>query len=410
MAHRRSTLCALRCANGFTLIELLVSILLIVIIVSSVYFAVNGALDSWSYTRDQLSLQKVLAETMDKVISGSVRSAGLKDSLEIVAAGRTRVEFVPPWMDDTHASASREFVYTLNRRLKAGAPVPIGEIRMPEANRWRLVPVQKVPLEDGQTTQVKLGLSVPEGSELRFIYHPDWVNEPDAVRKVFWDEKTKELMMDSGEKIESISKNFFDVEILKVDFKYYTTNNEPVSGREWVDQADLQIITGVQVDVEARVGQQTQSLSRFVNLRNAPMRTGYLTLRKGMRIPIPDSKTVKALMVTNLSGVANNDVLQLEILPRVGDSWRLTAEFERIGSSKPVIKKLDIEYPPQRSVFTDYPKMSIDLGVNLMLLGPDGLFDYDDDEDTEDAVLFEGDVMLYVNEMTIEGAGLFVRP
>lgn len=400
----------LRKRNGFTILELLVSIVLIVIIASAVYFAVSGALDSWSWCRDQLSLQKVLTETMDTVISGSVETFGLKDSLEITAAGRARVEFVPPWVDDTHASAARDFVYTLNRRMKAGAPVPIGEIRMAETNKWKLVPVQKQALEDDETTQVKLGLSVPENSELRFVYHPDWVNEPDTARKIYWDKKSGEVMMDFGDRIESISKNFFGVEILNMTFKYVTTHNEPVTDREWVDEADLQMITGVEVEIGARLGDQTQKLVRFVNLRNAPMRTGYLTLRRGMKIPIPDSKTIRALMVTNLSGIANNDVLQLEALPRAGQAWRLTVEFERIGSSKPVIKKMDIEYPPQRSVYTDYPKMSTDLGVNLTLLGPDGMFDYDDDEDTDDTVTLEGDVILYVNEMTIQGAGLFVRP
>ena len=397
-------------SKGFTLLELLVSIVLIVIISSSIYFAISSALDSWGYCRDQLSLQKVLTETMDKVISGTVQSFGLKDSLEIVSAEKTRVEFVPPWVDDTHAAASRDFVYALNRLLKAGAPVPLGEIRMPESNRWRLVPVQKVPYEAEETTHVKLGLSVPEGSDLRFIYHPDAVKEHDTVRKVFWDEKTKELMMDNGDKIESISKNFFDVEILKVEFKYYTSNNELVTDRNSVDDADLQVITGVQVELEASVGESTQKISRFVNLRNAPMRTGYLTLKKGMKIPIPDSKTVKALMVTNLSGIGNNDILQFEALPQVGDSWRMTVEFERVGETKPVIKKINVERPPQHSVITEYPRTSVDLGVNFMLLGTDGLYDYDDDEDTDDVVVMEGAVMLYVNEMTIDGAGLFVRP
>ena len=191
--------------SGFTILELLVSIVLIVIIAASVYFAVNGALDSWSYCRDQLSLQKVLTESMDQVISGTAKSYGLKDCLEIAAAGKTRMEFVPPWVDDTHASAARDFVYTLNHRLKAGAAVPIGEIKMPETNKWRLVPVQMIALENRETTQVKLGLSVPEGSELRFVYHPDWVKEPDAVKKVIWDSKTKELLLDNGDKIESIS-------------------------------------------------------------------------------------------------------------------------------------------------------------------------------------------------------------
>ncbi len=397
--------------SGFTLVELLISIALTVIISSSVYFAINSALDSWSYCNDQLSLQKVLAEAMDKVINGTVRSYGLKDSLEIVTAGRARMEFIPPWVDDTHAATSnRNFTYTLNKTIKPGAAVPIGEIKMAEADRWRLVPVQLVPLENSLSTPVKLGLSVPDGSELRFIYHPDWIENPDVMRRVYWDKKTKEIMFEFGDTVESLSKNPFGVDILNVNFKYYSTNNQLVSEQEWVDEADVQVITGVQVEIEAHLGQYTQKLVRFVNLRNAPMRTGYLTLHKGMRIPIPDSKTIKALMITNLSGIANNDILQLEALPRAGTAWRVTVEFERRGGAKPTIRKINVESPPQVTVYTEYPKVSTDLGVNLLLLGQDGLYDYDDDPDTQDVVMLEGDVVLYVNEMNIKGAGLFVRP
>ena len=100
----------------------------------------------------------------------------------------------------------------------------------------------------------------------------------------------------------------------------------------------------------------------------------------------------------------------MEALPNSGTAWRLTVEFERHGSSKPVIKKINVEYPPGTAVYTEYPKVSIDLGVNLTLLGQDGLYDYDDDEDVSDVVMLEGDVVLSVDEMNIEGAGLFVRP
>ncbi len=401
----------LRRTSGFTLIELLISIALTVIIASSVYFALNSALDSWHYCSDQLSLQKVLAETMDQMINGTVRSYGLKDSLEIVTAGRSRMEFIPPWVDDTHAASSnRNFTYTLNKKIKPGASVPIAEIKMPESKDWRLVSVQLVPMENSLSTLAKLGLSVPDGSELRFIYHPDWKENPEVLRRVYWDKKTKEVLFESGAGLESLSKNSFDVEILNMNITYYSASNQQVSTQEWVDDAELQVITGVRVELEAHLGQYTQKLVRFVNLRNAPMRTGYLTLSRGMRIPIPDSKTIRALTITNLSGISNNDILQLEALPRAGTAWRVTIEFERRGSSKPTIRKINVESPPQVTVYTEYPKVSTDLGVNLLLLGPDGLYDYDDDEDTDDVVKLEGDVVLVVNEMNNDGAGLFVRP
>ena len=388
----------------------MVSIALMVIIVSAIYFAVNGAFDSWTYCRDQLGLQKVLTETMDKVISGTVKEFGMKDSLEITSAGKTRVEFVPPWVDDTHSSANREFIYTLNGRMKSGSPVPIGEIRMPETKRWRMVPVQMVASEDNQTTRVKLGLSVPESSDLRFVYHADPVKEPDALSKVFWDTNTKEILFEHGDHVENFSKNFFGVEILDMKFSYFTNNNDPVTDRDWVEETDLETITGIQAEIEARLGEQTQKLVRFVNLRNAPLRTGYVTLKKGMKIRIPDSLHVKALLVTNISGVSDNDVLMLEAVPQAGKVWRVRFDFEKSGSQLAVIKKVTVEYPPQQAVFTDYPRTPVDLGINLMLLDSKGLYDYDDDQDVDDMVLLEGNVDLYVTEMNIEGAGLFVRP
>ena len=395
---------------GFTIIELLIAIALMVIIGAAVYFAVDGAFDSWTYCRDQLGLQKVLAETMDRVISGTVTEFGAKDALEVCSAGRTSLEYVPPWVDDTHSSASRDFVYVFNKKMKPGSPTPIGEIRMPETNRWKLVNVQIVPSEDNESTRAKLALSVPESSDLRFVYHPDRLQDPGVVSAFFWDPKTKNVIFERGEHSENISKNFFGVEIVNMKFSYFTNHNQSLTDEEWVQEESLQNITGIQVEMEARLGHETQKLVRFVNLRNAPLRTGYLSLKKGMKINIPDSKHVRTFLVTNISGVANDDVLALEAVPQAGQVWRARFEFEKAGSQKPLVRKVVIEYPPQHVVFSDFLHTPLELGINLLLLGKEGLYDYDDDEDTEDVVLLEGNVDLYVTEMNVKGAGLFVRP
>ncbi len=112
--------------RAFTLIELLMSIAIATVITAAIYFSLSSALESWEYSQDQLALQKVLSETMEEVVSGTAAVYGLRDSLEIIAAGAKRIEFVPPWTDDTHSVASRDFIYTLNRRIKPGAAVAIG--------------------------------------------------------------------------------------------------------------------------------------------------------------------------------------------------------------------------------------------------------------------------------------------
>ncbi len=396
--------------RGFTLIELLISISIATIIVGVVYFSLDTALESWGYSRDQLALQKVTSQVIDEIVSGAPGYYGIKDSLEIMAAGSERIEFVPPWTDDTHSAADRNFIYTLNRKVKPGAAVPIGELRMPESYKYQLVPVKKIELEDSELSQVRLGLIAPLGSDLRFTYQPDAKQHDDVIKRIWWDPEARQVYAETSEGTENISRNPFGVEITKMELRYYDNANTLVTDYEWVDDRDLNMITGVEVLVEAELGQYQQSLLSFASLRNAPMRSGYLALRQGTRLPIPDSTNIHTLLLTNLSGVSSGDELQLELIPRSGKTWRVNIKFQKTAGRKAKLESYTIEYPPQHPVYTEYPRSSIDSGLNLLVLGANGFYDYDDDEDLEDFVILEGDVILEVTKMDIEGAGLFVRP
>ena len=192
--------------------------------------------------------------------------------------------------------------------------------------------------------------------------------------------------------------------------QYYDNANTLITDFKWVDEKDLNVITGIEVYIEAQLGQYTQSLINFVNLRNAPMRSGYLALREGTRIIIPDSHDIHTLLITNISGVGSGDELHIEAIPKYGKTWRVKVVFSRVGSAKPQIESYTIEYPPQHVVYTEYPRFSTDVGLDLLTLGGGDLYDYDDDEDTEDFVMLEDEVVFKVTKMDIEGAGLFVRP
>ncbi|MBU4457946.1 MAG: prepilin-type N-terminal cleavage/methylation domain-containing protein [Candidatus Omnitrophica bacterium] len=397
-------------SNSFTLIELLLSIAIATVITAAVYFSLNTALESWGYSRDQLALQKVLSEVMDEVLSGTAAVYGLRDSLEIMAAGTNKVEFVPPWTDDTHSVAAMGFIYTLNRRIKPGAAVPIGEIKLSESGKYQFMPVSLVESEDANISQVRLGLAAQVGNHLRFIYHPDPRANPDVVQTISWDPEAQQVYSEDTEGIENISRNPFDVKITNMRLHYYDNANNLITDFEWVDDRDLNMITGIEVYMEVELGQYKQDLVSFINLRNAPMRSGYLALRKGTRIPIPDSHNIHTLLLTNISGVTSGDELQIEATPRSGKVWRVKIVFSRAGSSKPKIESYTVEYPPQHVVYTEYPRTSIDAGLNFLTLGANGFYDYDDDVDIEDFVMLEDEVVLEVTKMDIEGAGLFVRP
>ena len=396
--------------RGFTLIELLIAIAISVVITAALYFSLSSALESWGYSRDQLALQKVVSEVMDEVTGGTPVSYGLKDSLEISSASDTKLEFVPPWSDDTHMFISGDLIYTLIRRPKPGSAVPIAEVKFPESDEYRSIPVTLVETEFIKEAQVKIGLAPPGGSQLRFIYHPDSKANPDTIKTIWWDADEQQLYSEDIDGIENISKNPFGVKITDFRLRYYDNANNLMDDSGRIDQNALLTVTGIEVWMKVKLGQYSQELLSFVNLRNSPMRAGYLTLREGTRLPIPDSHNIHTLLLTNFSGVGNLNELQLEAVPSTGKSWRVTIKFSKIGSAKALIDSLIIEYPPGHPVYTEHPRSSVELGLNLLTLGANGLYDYDDDSDIEDFVILEDEVVLKVNKMDIEGAGLFVRP
>lgn len=397
--------------KGFTLIELLIAISISAIIAVALYFTLKTALESWEFTKNQLALQKVLNQTCEKITGGTFTSFGLKDSLEILSAGKESVEFVPPWTDDSHTVAEPGFVYTLNTNLKPGAGVPIAEIKNEENGKPEFVSISLMSEEQSGRTKVALKEIRVPGRPLFFTYHPEVRSSPNGVEKIWRDSKDTKVYLEYNGEFSEISKNMFDVKISKLELKFYDKSNKLITESDWVDNKDLMFITGIEFFIEAELGQYKSSLISFVCLRNAPMRSGYLTLSEGVKIPIPDSYAIHSLFLRSVAGISDEDVIQLKAVPETGKEWMIKLVFSKTGSDKPKIDRYTIEYPVGYEVYTEYPRMNAETGIDLLMLGPDGRYDFDyDGKDVEDVVALKGDVLLEVERMDVDGAGLFVRP
>lgn len=394
--------------RGFTLIELLIAVTVTLFIVAALYLSLKTAFDSYQVSQDMLFLQKVSTSVMEKIIEGPPDTYGLRDALEIVSASQQHLSVVMPWTDDTHQVYTGVYTYTLNKHIKPGTPLPIAEVLLPDSREYKIAPIAFIDQgESDAYPKVQLKINVPGGSRLRFIFHPDYKKDADVLTTWRYNAAQKALFIEDRGSQDNISANIFDVKISDFLFRYF--DNANALARD--SSRGIETITGIEIafKCESKNGNLREAVS-FVSLRNAPMSSGNITLKEGTKISIPDSKKIKALFLTNLSGISNNDELVLEAKPQAGTSWLLAVRFSKAaGSIVPIIESYSIEYPSANKVLSEMPRVPAELGLNLLSLGANGLYDYDDDK-MQDRVILEGDVTLEVKKMDIGGAAVFVKP
>jgi type II secretory pathway pseudopilin PulG len=396
--------------TGFTLIELLIAISISIMITAALYFSLRTAFESWDVSQDMLILQQVSSRTMEELTEGLPGGFGLRDALEIVNGDSDYITVVMPYSDDTQRIYSGVYTYSLNRHIKPGTSIPIAEALLPEQKSYCLIPIAL--LDKGKSDdypQVFIQTALPSGSGLRFTFHPDYKTDGDIVADTYrYDSSEQGIFVENKDGLRNISKNPFGVKITDFSFRYFDNANTEAGS---VSAGGAASVSGIEISfTAASKNGNIRQTKTFISLRNAPAHSGNFALREGAVIPIPDSKNIKAFFLANLYGIDNKDELILKASSDKGQEWLLTIKFSKISMlSPPVIEQYAIEYPQGNKVYSDNPRSSAESGLNLLFLGPSGLYDYDDDE-AGDNVILEGRVRLEVKKMDIGGASVFVRP
>ena len=398
--------------KGFTLIELIIAIAISTMITAALYFSLKTALESWDISQDQLLLQQVSSRVMEELVEGLPGAYGLRDALEVVDGTSTQVVTVMPWTDDNHNVYTGIATYTLNKHIKPGASLPIVEVLLPESNEYKTVPVTLI--DKGKSVdypQFKLDIAVPASSRLRFTFYPDYKKDADVMTTFHYDPEDQAVFIDDFDGSRQVYKNPFGVKITDFKLRYFDNTNTEIGVDGSISSADIPVITAIEIAFKAQSKNgNTRQTVTFISLRNAPMHSGNLTLREGARFPIPNSKEVKALFLSNMSGIDNKDSLVLEARPKSGGSWVLKIQFSKISDlAQPLIESYTIEYPGGDKVFSSRPRVTADLGLNLLSLGLNGLYDYGFN-DVQGEIILDGKVTLEVKRMDIGGASIFVRP
>ncbi len=397
--------------HGLTLIELVVALVVSILIAAALYFTLQSSLESWDVTQEQLVLQHVLAQTAQELIDGW-DNFGIRDGLEIKAADATSVSLIMPWSDDSYQVLAGVNTYELIKKIKPGTGIPIAEALLPGKESYEVIPIKLLdPGRQGGLPQVYLSIKLPVGTLLRFTYHPDSAQDPQVMTTFRFDAEAGVLLREDEGGVVNISKNPFGVKVKGVRFRYFDNLNREIDASGDISARQVNLISGIEINISviSKYANIRESMT-FVALRNAPTRTGNILLKEGDRFPIPNSENIRALTINNFFGVDNDSQLVLKATPSSGKEWQLKIKFAKTSSLSPaLIDSYSIEYPEGNVVYSEQPRVSAEQGINLLSLGTNGRFDYDDDG-LEDQVFLEGDVELSVEKMELTGASLFVKP
>ncbi len=350
---------------------------------------------------------------MGELGEGQRGGFGLRDALEIINGDADYLTVVMPWSDGDQSIYGGVYTYTLNRHIKPGTSIPIAEGLLPEQKDYRLIPITM--MDKGKSDdypQVFITVALPSATKLRFTFHPDYKVDGAIVATNYrYDSFEQAVFIEDKDGTRNISKNPFGVKVSEFAFRYFDSANSEVGAGGSISSDDIPSITGVEISFTAiSKNGNARKTQTFISLRNAPAHSGNFPLKEGASIPIPNSDEIKAFYLTNLSGINNQDELILQAQSDKGDDWLLKIKFSKMSMlSPPVIEQYTIEYPPGSKVYSANPRSSAESGLDLLFLGPNGLYDYDNDE-VADTVLLEGKVKLEVKRMDIGGASVFVRP
>ncbi len=415
--------------RGFTLIELLMTISITTILTGVIVLMLKTSLDAYSFSQQEVLLEKALDDCLGEISGGGFESYGVKDPLEILDVTPTSITFVPVWVDDSQllkpeheqSDLLNKNPFILNRPFKAGSFLPITEIstirqaQETKGQRWKTVPITLKPsqLKDPQKPddQVFLKGPVDPSSKIRIIFHPDATNFPDCAMTIKWEDN--KITRTYQGKTETIPKyNIPGVTLTGFNLQYFDNTNTQVEPKKEL----ISDITAVRISLKVSLGDKTKGGTQtdkngftFINIRNTRTTGSGLIIRQGTRIKIPDPKHIRVFSLASVTGIKEGAIIELEARPKVGNIWKISIESGFDGKT-PILKKYSIDYPSGTTVYAETINLTTDLPLNFMNLGRNSRYGYGFDKDGHHVVDLEGDVELVVTRMDVDGAALFIRP
>lgn len=401
--------------RAFTLVELLISIAIGGIIAGVIILILNIGILSWKTGEADILIQDVGQKILDEIVDGRFEYPGIRECVEIVEARENYVGFVPLWVDEYEIGRNmdRGAAFRLKKKLSPGSPIPLAEIKDSDDRNFRPVRISfSGDSRESPGDAVRVNAAIRRGSKLKVIYHPD-ACDPGVLVSYLWNGETGMLIRNLLGDVQEIPVRSRGVKVTKLSFEYFDSTNAQIPLSSNLSENQLRLINAVKVILYAEKGDEKRELSSFVNIRNISNRGRGIPLTEGSVIEIPDSENIQSLVLTNIGGVENGDIIEFEARPQKGDVWKLRVKFglmpEASGEEKPRLLNLSVEYPEDRILWSRFINRPVEHGLNLTDFG-NNLYDYDDDAGVDDVVNLSGKVELVVTRMDVDAAAIAIQP
>ena len=399
-------------ARGLTLIEVLVAISIASILTTGIHHILDVALTSWRFAIEEVTISQFSEETIRRMMEGDYELSGIRDAVELVEAKENQIAFVPLWTD-IFDQVPLDGHFYLSKRIRSGAQAPVGEIKFQGLTSFKTYPTTLHSGQIGGRDWVEFGFPIKEGSVVRLSYHPDVEAHPELIMRYQWKKEEGRILRFYNGELTDLNLRRDPVRATAVHFTYYDGYNKivEVSGNKFNQSNTLVRISAVKIDLTFQGKESTRTASSFINIRALGKSGLGMILESGVQIPIPDSQSIRVLQLINFSGVEEGQVVELKIdSPKTDRVWRASLHLGS-ESGNPILRHLEVFYPSNKLIFESVPDLPLQHGFDLLNMGDDGLYDYDDDEGVEDEVSFTGDqVTLTATRVDPKGAMLVIRP
>ena len=402
--------------KSFTLVELLISITIAGIIAGVIILILDIGIMSWQTGEADILVQGVGQKILDEIIEGGFESSGIRECVEIVSAESNYICFVPLLADEhkIRGNLNKGAVFRLKKKLSPGSPIPFAKIKSRDDEEFHSVRISFIRGSRSRKgisdDTVKVSEPIQRGSRLRILYHPD-ASDSDVQVSYLWNDARQILLRTYYGDTQTTPTRSMGVKATGLKFTYFDADNTEIPVPSGSEQ--LQSISAVKVTLFAVKGDEKRELSSFVNIRNISNKGRGIAISEGSIIEIPDSRNIQSLVLTNIGGVENGDIIELEARPPEGDIWKIRVKFgimpEASGEEKPKLLSFSIEYPPDRILWSRFLNQPVEQGLNLTNFG-DSRYDYDDDTGIDDVVNLSGKVELVVTKMDVDSAAIAVQP